>query len=66
MGLLISFSSLAHVPRSINLHFSEQNGRKMLVALRSASLLHLGQSFFIVWSDLDRNDALLMTSFAGF
>ena len=34
--------SVAHAPKSINLHFSEQNGLNLLVLERSASLSQLG------------------------
>ena len=34
--------SVAHAPKSINLHLSEQNGLNLLPLERSASLLQLG------------------------
>jgi len=48
MGRLINFSSFAQVPKSINLHLSEQKGLNLLVLLRSADASHCGHSLIIV------------------
>ena len=50
MGRLINFSSFAQVPKSINLHLSEQNGLNLLTLLRSAEVLHWGH-FLVISTD---------------
>jgi preprotein translocase subunit SecA len=50
IGRLINFSSFAQVPKSINLHLSEQKGLNLLTLLRSAEVSHWGH-FLVINTD---------------